>query len=91
VIVSQYNKCATIVVAIIYMLFKYKWNVHRSLEYINSRKADIEITKSIIKRLQKLELAVEVELQKRRGDLRIDWTIDEKLKKPSARRDDVSQ
>jgi len=48
-IVSPDNKCATVVVGIIYMLFKYKWSVHKTLEYVCSRKADIEITKTIIK------------------------------------------
>mmetsp|Transcript_2470 Transcript_2470/g.3795 ORF Transcript_2470/g.3795 Transcript_2470/m.3795 type:complete len:124 (-) Transcript_2470:661-1032(-) len=50
-IASVNNKCASIVVAIVYMMFKYKWNVHKTLEFICSRKTDIEITKTIIKQL----------------------------------------
>lgn len=50
-ITSVANKCASVVVGIVYMMFKYKWNVHKTLEYICSRKTDIEITKTIIKQL----------------------------------------
>jgi hypothetical protein len=50
-IASISNKCASVVVGIVYMMFKYKWNVHKTLEYICSRKTDIEITKTIIKQL----------------------------------------
>ena len=54
-IISQKNKCSSIVIAIAYLLIKYGWTVHRCLEYINQRKLDIEITLAIIKQLQKLE------------------------------------
>ena len=54
-IVSQRNKCSTVVVAIIYLMMKYKWSVLRSLEYLNARKSDIEITKTIIKQLSQIE------------------------------------
>jgi len=37
------------------MMFKFRWNVHKTLEFICSRKTDIEITKTIIKQLQQLE------------------------------------
>ena len=50
-IVSQRNKCTTIVIGIIYCIIKYRWNVHKTLEYINSKKADIELTKQILKQL----------------------------------------
>mmetsp|Transcript_5870 Transcript_5870/g.9490 ORF Transcript_5870/g.9490 Transcript_5870/m.9490 type:complete len:237 (+) Transcript_5870:113-823(+) len=53
-IVSPDNKCATVVIGIVYMMMKYKWTVHKTLEYICSRKSDIEITKTIIKHLQQL-------------------------------------
>ena len=56
-IASLNNKCASVVVGIVYMMFKFKWNVHKSLEYIHSRKSDVEITKSIILSLQKIESA----------------------------------
>jgi hypothetical protein len=51
-IVSQKNKCTTIAVGIVYCIVKYKWGVHKTLEYINAKKADIEITKNILKQLQ---------------------------------------
>ena len=54
-IVSQRNKCGTVVVAIVYLMMKYKWSVIRSLEYLNGRKSDIEITKTITKQLQQVE------------------------------------
>jgi hypothetical protein len=44
-----------VVAAIIYLLVKYKWNIHLTLEYINSKKLDIEITKLILKDLSVLE------------------------------------
>ena len=50
-IVSKHNKCSTIVIVIIYMMLKFKWTVHKTLEYICSRKSDIEITKIVIKQL----------------------------------------
>lgn len=64
-IVSQRNKCVTVVVAILYLMMKFKWTVLRSLEYMNARKADIEITKTIIKQLQIIERGIENEMQKR--------------------------
>ena len=48
-IVSHKNKCASVAIAIIYMLIKFSWSVHRTLEYINSKKVDIEMTKSVLK------------------------------------------
>lgn len=58
-IVSQKNRCSTIVIAIIYCVIKYKWSIHKTLEYINGRKADIEITKSILKQLKNVETVVQ--------------------------------
>lgn len=58
--VSFKNKCATVVVAIIYLLFKFKWKIHKCLEYINSKKLDIEITKTILKELTILEKKLEI-------------------------------
>ena len=48
-IVSSDNKCSTVVLGVMYMMFKFKWNVHKTLEYICSMKTDIEITKTIIR------------------------------------------
>ena len=57
-IVSIYNKCSTVVIAIIYLMVKYKWTLMRSLEYMNARKRNFEITKSIIKDLKNLEKSI---------------------------------
>lgn len=80
-IVSKRNKCSTIATCIIYLLMKYKWNVHRSLEYINARKNDIEITYGILKKLQVLEQTVEQLLRNGNTDagLRSDWVIRDNL------------
>jgi hypothetical protein len=67
------NKCSTVVVAIVYVLIKYKWKIHRTLEYINSKKWDIEITKSILKDLSLLEKKVEYEFLQKKSRLRQDW------------------
>mmetsp|Transcript_9344 Transcript_9344/g.14124 ORF Transcript_9344/g.14124 Transcript_9344/m.14124 type:complete len:88 (+) Transcript_9344:667-930(+) len=56
-------------------MFKFKWNVQKSLEYICSMKTDIEITKSIIKLLRNLQISVENILSSRQISLRADWTI----------------
>jgi hypothetical protein len=76
IIVSLKNKCATIVVAILYLLIKFKWTVHRTLEYINSKKLDIEITKTILKELGVLEAKVQEQIAAGGGVLRADWRID---------------
>lgn len=41
--------------AIVYLLFKFNWSVTRSLEYINNKKIDIEITKAVLVKLSNLE------------------------------------
>lgn len=64
------------VIGIIYLIYKYKWTVHRTLEYINSKKLDIEITKSIIKQLTVLEGHIDKELKRNGIVLRNDWVID---------------
>jgi rRNA-processing protein FCF1 len=74
-ITSVNNKCASVVVGIVYMMFKFKWNVHKTLEYICSRKTDIEITKTIIKQLQDLENTFLHDLRRKQTHLRTDWTI----------------
>ena len=50
-IISQRNKCCTVVIAILYLIQKCKWDVHRCLEYINAKKSDVEITVTILKQL----------------------------------------
>lgn len=54
-IVSLKNKCCTVVMAIVYLLFKFNWSVLHSLEYINHKKIDIEITNAIMLRLKLLQ------------------------------------
>lgn len=71
------NKCATVICALIYLLIKYRWSVNCTLEYINSKKLDIEITNSILKELRILEQKLAEELVKSGGHLRKDWAIDE--------------
>ena len=58
-IASATNKCNTVVCALIYLMMKFKWNLHRSLEYICGRKNDVEITKAILKQLHKLEQSIQ--------------------------------
>ena len=63
---------------------KYKWSVIRSLEYLNARKSDIEITKTIIKQLSQVEQTIERELQKKNQTnvhvgLRNDWEIEDNI------------
>ena len=53
-IVSPKNKCCSVVVAMVYLMIKFKWNVIKCLEYMNARKADIELPVSIIKDLKAL-------------------------------------
>ena len=51
-IVSLKNKCCAVVVAIIYLMIKFKWNIIKCLEYMSARKADIELPVAIIKDLK---------------------------------------
>ena len=55
-VVSVHNKCSTVVVAMMYLMIKYKWKLMRTIEYMNARKKNFEITKTIIKDLKKLEI-----------------------------------
>ena len=74
-IASVHNKCATVVIAIVYMMFKFKWNVHRTLEFIYSRKTDVEITQNIFNSIMKLEDNYKSDLEKKKGILRTDWNM----------------
>jgi len=73
------NKCATVVVAIVYMLIKFKWNIHKTLEFIHSRKTDVEITKNIINTLQKVEGVFLMDMEQQKGFLRKDWELYSRL------------
>lgn len=37
-VTSTENKCKTAVIATVYLMFKYKWSLHKSFEFLNSRK-----------------------------------------------------
>jgi hypothetical protein len=47
-IVSVTNTCASVVVACVYLLMKFKWSIQNSIQYIHSRKPNIVITKSVL-------------------------------------------
>ena len=74
-IASVSNKCNTVVCALLYLMMKYKWNLHRSLEYLNGRKADIEVTKNILKQLRELESKILQNLHDHdeNANLRANW------------------
>ena len=80
-IVSVQNKTNTIVVVLIYLMMKYKWNMHRSLEYVSGKKGDIEITKNILKQLHVLEHLILKNLRRKSAHaiLRSSWILSEKL------------
>lgn len=61
-VISFKNKCATVVICLIYLLLKYKWDLKVALQFINSRKIDIEITKLIIKNLSQIQNKVAEEM-----------------------------
>ena len=54
-VVSVDNKCKTVMIATIYLMYKYKWSLQRTFEFLNDRKPDIEMTKGLMKQLQKVE------------------------------------
>lgn len=78
-IVSLYNKCATVVLAIVYLMIKYRWTVLRTLEFINARKVDIEITKLILNQLNKLEKEIQAKYIKGNALMRNDWLLCDEL------------
>lgn len=62
-IVSSKNKCSTAVIAIVFLMFKFKWSAMKALEFLNNRKNDIEITVGLIKELQMLEQLIESQIK----------------------------
>ena len=72
-VLSSKNKCSTVVVCMIYLLMKFKWDLTVALQFINSRKIDIEITKSIIKKLNVIQGSVQEDLKSKRRRLRHNW------------------
>lgn len=80
-IASTSNRCNTVVCGLVYLMMKYKWNLHRALEYLNGRKPDIEVTKMILKQLQQLERLIEKDLQSRDlySKLRSNWNLSHTL------------
>jgi hypothetical protein len=75
-LVSTKNKCCTVAVAIVYMLFKYNWSVSRTLEIINARKIEIELTKRIVKQLRHLENQHEQMIKENNHKVRRNWQLD---------------
>ena len=57
-VVSVKNRCSSIVVAIVYLMMKLKWDVYRCLEFLNFKKCDIQITKSILLQIINLEKVI---------------------------------
>lgn len=78
-VVSTKNKCCTVAVAIVYMLFKYNWSISRTLEIINARKIEIEITKRIVKQLRHLENQHEQNLKEINHKVRRNWQLDKQV------------
>ena len=79
-IVSNENKCCSILTAIIYLMIKFKWTALRSIDFMNSKKSDIEITKLILKSLKILENKIHSKMIKRfkiaELQMRNDWHIE---------------
>jgi len=75
------NRCSTVLVACLYLMYKYKWSLKQSLEYVNTRKSDIDVTKANIKSLKMVESAVfgEVAQSKCCAEVRLrnDWDIEQ--------------
>lgn len=78
-VVSVDNKCKTVMIATVYLMYKYKWSLHKTFEFLNDRKPDIEMTKGLVKQLQKVESMIQKEMNHdpvlRRMTLRQDWHI----------------
>lgn len=78
-VVSVENKCKTVLIATVYLMYKYKWSLHRTFEFLNDRKSDIEMTKGLMKQLQKLESIIYKEIKQdpitKYVGLRQDWQI----------------
>ena len=63
-VVSVKNRCSSIVVAIVYLMMKLKWDVYRCLEFLNFKKSDIQITNSNLMQNMNLEKVVQKEINK---------------------------
>lgn len=57
-ILSDTNQFRSVIVAAIYIIMKYRWSTVRTLEFILSKKEDIQITAELISTLQKIEADV---------------------------------
>ena len=83
-IISQNNKCSSVIVAILYFMYKFRWSLVRVLEFINMRKPDAEISKGIIKCLKEHEKVIASRLVSADFSkqlpisirLRFDWKVD---------------
>jgi len=57
-IVSQKNQCRSVIVALLYLMMKYKWSTLRALEFLASKKPNLQITNEILKYFLRLELDI---------------------------------
>ena len=74
-IATKVNKCRAIVMAVIYLMLKFKWCLRRCLEFMNSKKSDIEITKQILSDLKVLEAKIQRALSKKDATMRQNWEV----------------
>lgn len=79
-ITSVKNKCATCAIAIVYLLFKFNWSVVKSVEFINARKIEFELTKAIIKQLNFIEAIHEDKIKEQGESLHKLWAFDKQVK-----------
>ena len=67
------------VLATVYLMYKYKWSLHKTFEFLNDRKPDIEMAKGLMKQLQKVEAILKNQIKSdpstKQITLRQDWTI----------------
>ena len=83
-IVSVNNTCATVVVACVYLLLKYKWSIQNSIQYIHSRKPNIQLTKPVLEQMRKIEEIYRKRLTLISESIKIreDWSIPKEISNP---------
>lgn len=54
-VVSLTNQCRSIIVAWLYLMMKFRWGAHRTLEYLSTKKPNLVITMEILSAFEKLE------------------------------------
>lgn len=83
-VVSVNNSCATVVVACVYLLMKYKWSMQNSIQYIHSRKPNIQLTKPVLEQMRKIEEIYRKRLTLISESIKIrdDWAIPKEISNP---------